>query len=281
VRPVRPGSDSLTAQAGPSALRAFVSLLLLVPACATAASNPRPSPARPASSGAQAPRPRAEEAPALPTATVRPVLAARATALLPDATCFARPREEQRLLSYRPLPDVRTEAAFALVAEEGVCKIATHARAELQLGREESLEQTATCGAWRFEPCLPPPLHAAVPSPTFRAVRGFSGRPNWQDMDAQSDGLGERRRDSYTTRIEGSSFSLVHLRSGAVVLYAGETRVEAFRAQAFVMLDGVPHIVTRDAMVRVAEPPVHSPLPSLFTGDHAPEPQGQLWDRQN
>lgn len=259
-------------------MRWVVPALWLFAACA-----PPPSAGRPAESSVEVPkaRPVAAEAVPPPSALVRPVVVGAKAALVPDASCFDRSPEERRLLGFRALPDVELEATFWLVAEAGVCKSSTHARAELFLAKSESLEQTATCGAWRVEPCVSAPVHAALPNPPHREVREFERTPDWQGMDSQSDELGERRRETQLTRVPGSSLTLLHARAGHVALHAGEKRVDAFWAKAFVLVDGVAHSVTPDAMVRLTDPPEYLPLPSLHTSDRAPDPKPHPWERQN
>ncbi len=251
-------------------------VLLLFAACA-----PPPSTGIPADVEVAKARPAAAEAAPPPSALVGPVVVGAKAALVPDAACFDRPPDERRLLGFRALPDLELEATFWLVAEAGVCKSSTHARAELFLAKSESLELVATCGAWRVEPCVSAPLHAALPNPPHREVRDFERTPDWQGMDSQSDGLGERRRETQITRVPGSSLTLLHTRAGYVALHAGEKRVDAFWAKAFVLVDGVAHLVTSDAMVRLADPPEYLPLPSLHTSERPPEPRLHPFERQN
>ncbi|GMV18879.1 MAG: hypothetical protein HS104_41115 [Polyangiaceae bacterium] len=257
-------------------MRWVVPALLLFAACA-----PPPSTNKPAHVEVAKARPAAAEAVPPPSAHVRPVVVSAKAALVPDASCFDRSPEERRLLGFRALPDLELEATFWLVAEAGVCKSSTHARAELFLAKSESLEQIATCGAWRVEACVSAPLHAALPNPPHREVRDFERTPDWQGMDSQSDGLGERRRETQITRVPGSSLTLLHTRAGYVALHAGEKRVDAFWAKAFVLVDGVAHLVTSDAMVRLADPPEYLPLPSLHTSERPPEPRLHPFERQN
>lgn len=259
-------------------MRWVVPALLLFAACA-----PPPSTSKPAEPSVEVPkaRPVAAEAVPRPSAIVRPVVVGAKAALVPDASCLERPLEERRLLGFRALPDVELEGTFLLVTEAGVCKSSTHARAELFLAKSESLEQIAACRAWRVERCLDAPLYAALPNPPYREVRAFDRTPDWQGMDSQSDGLGERRRETQITRVPGSSLTLLHTRAGYVALHAGEKRLDAFWAKAFVLVDGVAHLVTSDAMVRLADPPEYLPLPSLYTSDRAPDPKPHPWERQN
>ncbi|MBK9000017.1 MAG: hypothetical protein IPM35_30230 [Myxococcales bacterium] len=251
-------------------------VLLLFAACA-----PPPSTGAPVNVEVAKARPNAAEAAPPPSALVRPVVVGAKAALVPDAACFDRPPDERRLLGYRALPDVEPEATFWLVAAEGVCKSSTRARAEIFLAKSESLEQVATCGAWRVEPCIGAPLHAALPNPPYREVRDFERTPDWQGMDSQSDGLGERRRETQITRVPGSSLTLAHTRAGFVVLHSGEKRVDALWAKAFVLVDGVAHLVTPEALVRLADPPEYLPLPSLHTSERPPEPRLHPFERQN
>ncbi len=261
-------------------MRAFVPALVLAAACAPA----RPSATKAAPPSIEVPKarpaPASTAAVAAPTAIVRPIFVSEKSALVPEPACLERPLEQRRLLGYRALPDTEIEATFFLAGEEGTCKVSTHARAELLLGQTESLEQVASCRGWLVAPCVRP-LSVALPSPPFREVTSFARAPNWQDMDAQSDGIGKPRRDTDTSRVPGSSLSLMFTRAGSVVLLSGEKKVDAFWARAGLLVDGVPYLVTPDSLVRLADPPEHRALPRLYASERPPDPKLHPWERQN
>lgn len=259
-------------------MRAFVPALALA-ACATPhapTAETRPSVGVPQARSV----PTTTEVVMAPTAIARPLFVGDKQLLVPEPACLERPPAERRLLGYRTLPDTEVEAAFFLAGEDGACKVSTHARAELLLGQSETLEQVSSCRGWRVTAC-DHAVSLALPSPPFREVTSFARAPNWQDMDAQSDGIGKPRRESETVRVPGSSLALTFTRAGSVVLVSGEKKLDAFWARACLLLDGVPHLVTPDSLVRLADPPELRALPSLHTSERAPEPKLHPWERQN
>lgn len=254
-------------------------LLLTFAACGAPPRRATPPPAavvqtggveRPAVSGAT---------PHAPEPVTVPLYFGRHAVLLADADCFDGP--QRRVLGYRALPSAEVAVVFFLVGDEGVCSRATHARAELLLADASSAELKATCGAWRVEACEGGAQYLAVASPPASKVERFEMLPDWPSMDAQSDGLGEPTRKEYAFPVPGTSLVLRTFRSGVTVLSAGAKNLDAFRARAFILLDGTPHLVTREALVRLEDPPAVRLLRSLHTSDSPPEPEPHPWERQN
>jgi hypothetical protein len=221
--------------------------------------------------------------PPAPSAPVRPLAAGGkpASFLVPDAQCFEPATAGRRFLAYELAPDAADEVELFLVRQADVCKARTRFRVDLLLGENGSERVSRRCGAWRVTGCGPEAVVAALPGGASRSVSPFASLPDWKSIDEQQDGLGFPRPKVQTHAVKGTPYTLMHTRGGYVVLQAGGKTLRHFWADAFVNIDGVPHLVAEGELVRLTDPLSSAPLPSLWQGALAPTPRRRPWEPMN